>query len=108
MTPLSFDVLTELDVLYIGHLQDQHHHLCYHHKEPHHHRHHHHEPGGKIGVRTVTQWSFGTGLEFDCCTTQYTQVHTVAHYNTLQYTQVHTGAHCSTLMHTDVHTSVQT
>ena len=86
MTPLSFDVLTELDVLYIGHLQDQHHHLCYHHKE-HHHHHHHHEPGGKIGVRTVTQWSFGTGLEFDCCTLQYTLVCTLVH------TAVHSNAH---------------
>ena len=44
----------------------------------HHHPHHAHpEPVGKIGVRTVTQWSFGLGLEFDCSTqcTQHT-VHT--------------------------------
>ena len=44
----------------------------------HHHPHHAHpEPVGKIGVRTVTQWSFGLGLEFDCSTqcTEHT-VHT--------------------------------
>ena len=42
----------------------------------HHHPHHAHpEPVGKIGVRTVTQWSFGLGLEFDCSTqcTQHTE-----------------------------------
>ena len=42
-----------------------------HHYPPHH---AHPEPVGKIGVRTVTQWSFGLGLEFDCSTqcTQHT------------------------------------